>query len=105
MAIDRDLKYKTAVSIDYSRTGNTLNRRERHGVKDSTGAIIVTFDETTSFVGNDALDYLANIIGQRDNIQQYLDKTIAQHNEQKTSMENEINFTSAQITEIEALLP
>ena len=104
MAIDRDLKYRTAVSINYSRTGNTLNRRERHGVKDSTGAIIITFDETTSFVGNDALKYLADITSNRDSVQQYLDQEIAQHNEQKTSLENEINFTTAQIAEIEALL-
>ena len=104
MAIDRDLKYRTAVSIDYSRTGNTLHMRERHGVKDSSGAIIITSDETTSFVGQDALKYLNNIISQRDTIQQYLDRIIAQHNEEKTPIENEVNFTTAQITEIEALL-
>ena len=105
MAIDRDLQTRTAVSINYTRTGNTLNRRERHGVKDSTGVIIIISDETTSFVGKDALDYLANTISQRDNAQQYLDELIAGHNKQKDSIENEINFTTDQITEIQALLP
>ena len=104
MAIDRDLKYRTAVSINYSRTGNTLHRRERHGVKDSSGVIIIISDETTSFAGKDALDYLENIIRQRDDTQQYLDQVIADHNNQKDSIENDINFTTAQITEIEALL-
>ena len=104
MAIDRDLKYRTAVSINYSRTGNTLHRRERHGVKDSSGAVIITSDETTSFVGKDALDYLDNIISERDGVQQYLDQLIAGHNKQKDPIENEIDFATAQITEIEALL-
>ena len=105
MAIDRDLTYKTAISIDYSRTGNTLNRRERHGVKDSTGAIIVTFDETTSFTGNDALDYLENLIISRDSKQVFLDKTIAQHDAEEADQESTITFQTTQITEIEALLP
>ena len=105
MAIDRDLQTRTAVSINYTRTGNTLNRRERHGVKDSTGTIIITFDETTAFVGKDALDYLANIISQRDSVQGVLDSITEQYTKQKDSIENEINFTTDQITEIQALLP
>ena len=104
MAIDRDIKYRTAVSIDYSRTGNTLHRRERHGVKDSAGAIIIISDETTSYAGQDALNYLNDIIYKKDSTQEYLDEKTAQHNNVKDSLESEINFTTAQITEIEALL-
>lgn len=104
MAIDKDIIHKTAVSIVYSRTGNTLHRRERHGVKNTDGAIEITFDETTSYVGKDALQYLADIKTTRDSSQDILNQFVAANTETENSITGDIDFLSEQITEIEALL-
>ena len=98
MAIDRDIPTKTAVSITYTRTGNTLNRRERHGIKDKDGTIHITFDETTEYTGKDGLTYLSNIKNQAANLQESFDAVSLQFTPN-------IIFLTAQIDEIEALLP
>lgn len=104
MAIDRDIVTKTAVSIDYTRTGNTLHRRERHGVKDATNSIIVTFDESTDYVGAAGLKYLEDLTGARDDGQVFLDNTIVANDNQEAEIEKNVDFLTAQIDEIEALL-
>ena len=104
MAIDRDIKTRTAVAIDYTRTGNTLNRRERHGVKDSTGTIIITFDELTHYVGQAGLDYLDELTNTRDGHQGILTSTTARNDATELEMQENVDFLTAQVDEINALL-
>jgi len=104
MAIERDIPTRTAISIDYTRTGNTLNRRERHGVKDVGGAIIITFEEITAYKGKDALDYLANLTASRDSNQVFLDNLVVANDKTEAEVQSGVTFQTDQIDEIEALL-
>ena len=104
MAIERDIPTRTAISIDYTRTGNTLNRRERHGVKDAANNIIITFEEITEYPGQEGLNYLAELTASRDGNQSYLDRTVAENDATQADMQSGITFQTDQINEIEALL-
>ena len=104
MAIEKDIPTRTAVSIDYTRTGNTLNRRERHGVKDKDGAIIITFEEITTYVGKEGLDFLTTLTRSRDRSQSHLDRMIADNDSAESEIQSGITFQTDQISEIEALL-
>lgn len=105
MAIDKDKVHKTAVSITYARTGKTLHRRERHGVKDFTGTLFITFDETADYEGKIALAYLAELKSTNKISQTILDAAITANNAAEASMQSDITFLQDQIDEIEALLP
>ena len=104
MAIERDIPTRTAVSVDYTRTGNTLNRRERHGVKDVNNNIIITFEEITHYEGQAGLDYLASLTADRDSNQVFLDGMIVQNDGAEAEVQSGITFQTDQINEIEALL-
>jgi hypothetical protein len=104
MAIERDIPTRTAVSVDYTRTGNTLDRRERHGVKDINNVIIITFEEITHYEGQAGLDFLASLTGARDTNQEFLDQMTAQNDASEAELQSGITFQSEQIAEIEALL-
>jgi len=104
MAIERDIPTRTAISVDYTRTGNTLHRRERHGVKDVNNVIIITFEEITSYHGQEGLDFLANLTLSRDLNQESLNETIVRNDEEEADLQSGITFQSEQIDEIEALL-
>lgn len=96
MAIDRDIRHRTAVSMTYARTGNTLHCRERHGVKDLNGVVTITFDETKQYIGPAAIDYLKNLKGTRENLQRTIDSYVS-------TIQPDIDFITNQIDEIEAL--
>ena len=104
MAIEIDKVHRTGVRIDYSRTGNTLNRRERRGVKDIDGVQNVTFDETTNYVGKDATAFLNKLKSQESSMSDALVSIQASHTEEENKISSQITFMSDQITEIEALL-
>ena len=98
MAIDKDIEYRTAVAVTYTRTGNTLHRRERHAIKNIANELEVTFDETTDYQGKSALKHLDRLTNERDSRQTSL-------NDYAASTQDDIDFLSEQITEIEALIP
>lgn len=104
MAIDKDKVHKTAIEIAYTRTGNTLHARTRNAVKDFSGQIFITFDETVDYVGKAALAYLDNAKAARDSSQAGLDAITASNNAVEQSMQEDIDFIQEQIDEIEALL-
>lgn len=104
MAIEKDIPTRTAVSIDYTRTGNTLHRRERHGVKDATNTIIITFEEFTDYVGQAALKYLDQLKATESSSIEFQTIEVATNNEREAEIQSNITFLNDQITEIEALL-
>jgi len=105
MAIDKDRVHQTAISIDYTRTGNTLHRRERHGVKDTANVVHVTFDETSSYKGDRAIEYYEEIKATRDVAENSLTITESRHADIEEEMQSDLGFINAQITEIEGLMP
>ena len=104
MAIEKDIPTRTAVSIDYTRTGNTLNKRERHAVKDVNNVLIITFEEITSYVGQEGLDFLASLTASRDSNQTFLDELTVQNDAAEAEIQSGITFQTDQINEIEALI-
>ena len=104
MAIEKDIATRTAISVDYTRTGNTLNRRERHAVKDADGNIFITFDETTQYQGQEGLAFLDGLTSRRDSNQINLDRAIERNDAYEEDKQSDITFQTDQINEIEALL-
>jgi hypothetical protein len=104
MAIEKDIATRTAVAIDYTRIGNTLNRRERHAVKDTDGNIFLTFEEITHYEGQKGLDFLDRLTQRRDTNQESLDNAIVRNNGSEAEQQSDIAFQTEQIDEIEALL-
>ena len=105
MAIEKDISTRTAIEITYTRTGNTLHRQERHGVKDEFNVIFITFNETTNYQGQDALQYLEDLTSSRDSYQALTTQTKTINDAQEESMQDDTDFLTEQVLEIEALLP
>ena len=104
MAIDRDIEHRTAVSITYTRVGTTLRCRERHGVKDSSDTIIITYDETKLYQGQEALDYLHSLQKTEQDLTEAISIITEQFTNSSDNLSGEKSFITAQIAEIEALL-
>lgn len=104
MAIDIDKTLRTAVSVSYSRSGNKLNKRERHAVKDTDNNVHIVFDETTQHVGKDGLNLLSGLKNASSIITNNLADTVARNRAEEAAQQSNIDFINNQIAEIEALL-
>lgn len=104
MAIEKDKTHKTAIEVTYARTGNTIHRRERHGVKDETNTVRITLDETTDYKGSDAVDYYKQLKAFTESKQTSFDALKASNQAVEADMQSELDFMNDQIAEIEALL-
>lgn len=104
MAIDKDIAHRTAISVNHTRIGNVLHRRERHAVKDSDDVLHITHDETSTFQGQEALKYLDDLKRGHDNLDNSLATITASNDAQEAELASDVQFLADQIAEIEALL-